>query len=531
VTDLISGRSLYDDLFDIPETPGQKNRLLDVLDKLAPAPPRNDHFPKDPVKFMREVIGIEPWQIQEDIVYSVWENRYTSVASCHGIGKSFITAAILITFVNLKENSIVLSTAPTGRQVEHVLWRNVRHLYATSLQPLLGNKPLTTRYDIAESWYAMGFKPTDSDTDPIQGFHAEEVLCIVDEAAGAMPTIIDGMMAALTTEQSRMLLIGNPTSTAGPFYESHHGKKHQYKTFKVAWPDTPNYKAGRTILPYLITEQWVDDVVERYGEESPYVQARVYANWVSSEDVLIPQNSVINANERTMQDMQEWAQARADAYMDIDWDTTAGLDVARDGKDETILTVRTGPVVMYCAPISGSEGWEVAGKTLKTLKDNFPECSRLCIDEVGVGASVLDFADRLVRDFEEFKGLDIVGVNFGKTPHDPEKYKNQRCEAYGLLADRFRTGAIGGNGFFGDEAVADLSDIHYTFDGRHSQPLIEPKERFKERNGHSPDYGDSIALAFYEPPPDDDIVMGALAFGYAEQRWGKIGQIVPSGRI
>ena len=520
----IQKRREFDDIFDVPVEVTQNDRLLGILDRLAPVAPKNDHMPKDPVKFMREWMGIDPWEIQEEIVYSVWENRYTSVASCHGIGKSYITAAILIAFVNLNENSIVLSTAPTGRQVEHVLWRNVRHLHATSRYPLLGNKPLTTRYDIAEAWYAMGFKPTDSDTDPIQGFHAEKVLCIIDEAAGAMPTIIDGMMAALTTAESRMLMIGNPTSTAGPFYESHHGKKHQYKTFKVAWPDTPNY--GETdptkIRQYLITQVWVDDVVERYGVESPYVQSRVYANWVSSEDVLIPQNSVIAANERTMEDMEEWAKARADNYIEIDWEITAGLDVARDGKDKTILTVRKGPVIVYHDEVRGSEGWEVAGKTMKTIKDNFPTCSRLCIDEVGVGASVYDFAERLAAEFSEFANIEVVGVNFGKKPHDEEKYRNQRCEAYGQLADRFRTGAIAGNGFFNDDATADLSDIHYAFDGRHSQPVIEPKEKFKERNGHSPDNGDSIALAFYYPPPDEDIVMGALAFGFADTRWGKL---------
>ena len=140
--------------------PTSYDRLFDTLDILVPSVPRNDAYPKDPDQFMREVLGFNPWSLQTQITRMVWENRYTSVASCHGIGKPTLAAALALTFLHLHENSIVLSTAPTGRQVEHVLWRNIRTLHRKSRRPLLGQKPLTTRYDIAEDWYAMGFKPS-----------------------------------------------------------------------------------------------------------------------------------------------------------------------------------------------------------------------------------------------------------------------------------------------------------------------------------------------------------------------------------
>jgi hypothetical protein len=51
--------------------------------------------------------------------------------------------------------------------------------------------------------------------------------------------------------------------------------------------------------------------------------------------------------------------------------------------------------------------------------------------------------------------------------------------------------------------------------------VIESKEDWRARHSRSPDYADSLVLAFYDPPPEEDKVLGVLAFGAAKQRWGK----------
>jgi len=483
----------------------QTERLLNIWDTVLVDRPTNAEYPTDPIEFMHDYLGIRPWAKQEEIVYAVWENRYTSVASCHAIGKSFITAAILITFLHTHENSIVLSTAPTGRQVEHVLWRNVRSLWRQAKRPLLGRRPLTTRYDIADNWYAMGFKPNDQETDPLQGFHAENLLAIIDEAAGSPPSIIDGMMAAMTSGGSKMMMIGNPTSTSGPFFDSHHSKKDQFKTFTVAWPDTPNYTEGYDKFGYLITQKWVDDVISRYGEESPYVQSRVYARWVSSDDVLISGSDIETAQNREITEEQ----------FAILEPIEAGLDVARDGGDRTILCIRRGAWVEGMYQITSGDGMETAGKALRKIRDIVGDVPvHLKIDEIGVGTSVLDFANLATRDFSEYRTIRVTGVNFSKKPWDMEQYYNQRSEAYNLLAGRFKSGQIGGN--IANEAASELSDIKTKYNGKHTQPVVEPKDEIKKRLGRSPDYADAIVLAFYNPPPDEIKPIGVLAFGYAK---------------
>lgn len=488
-----------------PRVVSSRDKFAAAIEVLKPEEPTNVIYPKDPIDFMRTVLGVDPWEGQEQIVRSVFANRYTSVASCHGVGKSFITAALAITYLHIYENSIVLSTAPTGRQVEHVLWRNIRTLYARAKRPLLGRQPLTTRYDISTDWYAIGFKPTDAETDPVQGFHAENVLVIIDEAAGVPVTLIDGMQAALTTEGSRLLMIGNPTSTSGPFYESHHGAKHLYSTLVFAWPDTPNAKAGRTVMKGLITEQWVEEVIQKYGLDSAYYKSRVMAQWVSPEDVLIPLSQIEAARNRYKEEVALGLKC-------------GGLDVSRGGTDQSKLTLREGSYVLGTWEVRGRESWETVGHCFDLIKTHQPDTDILNIDVIGIGAAAYDTARRMAE--EMLPNLQVVGVNFSSTPADTEAYNNQRSEAYGGVAQRFRTGDIGGD--IGDDVLADLSSTKYRFDARHTQPVIEYKDDFRKRMGRSPDAGDSFVLAFYVAPIMDTPRMGALAFGFADTRWGRI---------
>lgn len=514
--------TLGDDRQEAPELNTPWQRLVGSLDILRPDEPMNADYPDDPVQFINDVLGYKLWKMQEEIVYSVWESRYTSVASCHGIGKSLVSAAIVITWLHLNENSIVVSTAPTGRQVEHILWRNIRQMYRTAKKPLLGPRPpLTTRYDIAETWFAMGFKPQDTETDPLQGFHSIKPLALIDEAAGVAPTIIDGMMAMMTTDDARFLMIGNPTSTSGPFYDSHHSNEAMYRTFVVAWPDTPNYNLGpgdKRPIPGLIDHQWVEDVIQKYGEESPYVRSRVFAEWVSAEDVLVPLHLLEEANNKP------WSEEYASEVQH------GGLDVARDGKDKTVLTLREGNQIIGTYEIKEVDFFAIANHALDLADKYLPGMTQIKIDEIGLGAGMVDVMRRLVSDLEVKEGLSgkderwsrliVTGVNFSRKAYDPEKYMNQRCEAYGELAQRFRDREIRGNIHAG--VIGDLSDLRAKYGPRHTQPIIEPKDDFRKRVGHSPDHSDSVALAFYNPPPPEIVAIGVLSFGYAEQNWGRL---------
>jgi hypothetical protein len=470
-------------------------------------------YPRRTKDFIKQVLGADLWDVQERICDSVDDHRYTAVASCHGIGKSYLVARIVVAYLNTHPGSIVITSAPTGRQVEHVVWRNIRHAVRSSRHPLLGlpGHPLTLRYDIADDWYAIGFKPTDTETDPAQGFHAEDILVVVDEGAGYPDTLFQGFQAAMTTERARFLAVGNPTSTAGWFHEAFHGDSNLWNTITVSWEDTPNAKAGRTVRPYLITQQWVDDQIARYGKEHPYVQTRVYARWTNAEDVLIPVAWIDNAQARGMDEVSLTG-------------GRAGLDVARYGADSNVLVVRQGnwvPEDHNFLEWSGMSTTASAERAVRHLVRHHPYVTTLAVDVVGLGSGVVDRARDIVRD--EGLPLSVVGVNVGAASSDNTQYGNAGDEMWWSLREAFREGAIAGH--LHPKAKAELSDRKYRYDGRHTMPRVESKEEYKKRHGgQSPDYADATLLAFIAPPPGKAEEVTYLSMGQATMRWGPGGK-------
>lgn len=392
---------------------------------------------------------------------------------------SFLAARIVLWFLHAYPGSVVITTAPTANQVENILWRELRSAFASARRPLLG-RCLTTRLDIAPDWYALGFKAADTEPDRFQGFHASHILVVIDEAAGVAETVYQALDAVMTSENARMLLIGNPTSVSGKFYEAFHSARDLYHCITIAAHDTPNIRAGKTIRPYLITEQWITDAITEHGEDSPYVQSRVHAEFPRvGENSLIPLAWIETAHHREVHDLTGPLEA--------------GLDVARMGGDRNALCIRLGPKVIAEYAWGGVDTMETVGR-VRSILENYPPMDAIKVDVIGVGAGV---ADRLTE-----LGYPVVPVNVAAAPTDSEQFKNLRCELWWNLRERFREGQIAGP--FSETTMGQLASIRYRYDSRHTKPVIEEKDEMRKRGLKSPDEAEAVLLAFASlptPPP------------------------------
>ena len=96
-------------------------------------------YQKDPLFFSRHILGGEqPWQKQIKIMKSVHDNPKTVVPSGFGVGKTWVAARTVLWFLFSHSNSLVITTAPTWRQVENVLWAEIRRQHQQSSKPLGG---------------------------------------------------------------------------------------------------------------------------------------------------------------------------------------------------------------------------------------------------------------------------------------------------------------------------------------------------------------------------------------------------------
>lgn len=441
----------------------------------------------DPVYFVSEAFGSTLWNKQIEVITSVMNNRRTTVRSCHGAGKSFISALTTLWFLYTKAKSKVITTAPTFRQVEDILWREIRNNMSRKKWPLEGTVNKTS-IDRSEESFAMGLS-TDQ-PDRFQGFHAENILLIVDEAAGVTEDIFQASEGIISSEGARLLLIGNPTNLSGTFYNSF--KAPTFHKISVSAFDTPNLTefgitlddirnntwrekiTGPLPRPYLITPEWVYDKFLRWGESSPMWQSRVIGDFpTEGTDDLIPLSKVEQAIHREL------------AYKPDDPECI-GVDVARFGDDWTVFTYRKGPKVIDVRKYHHDDTMVTAQHLFMYATDK-PN-AMITIDVVGVGGGVYDRACQLL------KGRNIIPVNVGEKAYDSERFINLRAELSFGLRDRFITGDIQIPN--DEELMNQLSSIKFKFTDR-GQFKIESKEDMKERGMGSPDESDSLMLAFF----------------------------------
>ena len=421
---------------------------------------------EDPVFFVQSVVGIaELWGKQRDIMYSVRDNERTCVRSCNGAGKTYVSANVVAWFLTTHPNSIVITTAPTARQVRELLWQEINSLQAHSKYPL-GGRVLQTSWTIGAKWFALGLS-TD-EPDRFQGFHADYILGVVDEAAGVDAPIFEAMDAILTSANARLLLIGNPTEASGRFYEAFSSPL--YNKIHISAFDTPNFQGEGTIYPALITPKWAAERRQEWGEESAAYQARVLGCFPSmGADTMIPLSWIMRATEGV-------------AHYTAKDQCVMAVDVARFGDDESVVVTRRGQSFPRIDKHVNKDVVTLAAEVKQAAEEDKPEI--IVVDAVGIGAGV---ADNL-RAWG-YPAVDFIAQG---QAWDSQRFVNRRTEAWFRARDAFRKNEVILP--VDDVLFGQLSAPKYSFDssGRY---VLEKKEDMKKRGLSSPDRADAIVMA------------------------------------
>lgn len=402
-------------------------------------------------------------------------NPRTSVASCHGVGKTFVSAATSLAFLYTNPNSIVITTAPTARQVKELLWREINELHTTRLGPELG-RCLTTQLEIGPKWFATGLA-TD-DPDKFQGFHASSgrLLAVVDEAAGVKREIYAAIDGILTAKACKLLLIGNPTATEGKFFDTHHKLRGTWNPIRISAFDSPNF-TGETVPELLrdtlVDTAWVDNAREEWGEESPLWKAKVLGQFPDqTEDGLIALSWI------------EAASSREDVVPE--GPVTAGVDVARHGACETVVYVCQGFKVL------GMEAWRKqdfnysCGRILDICAQYGVE--RIRVDATGMGMGLCD----MLRSELRLSKRKVEEVYVGTKALEAGKFNMLRDELWWTMRMALRDGLLGG--LQDERTKAQLLTMKYFFN-RAGKIYVESKDDLLKRGEKSPDRADALCLA------------------------------------
>jgi hypothetical protein len=438
---------------------------------------------EDPVLFAQSLLRQQLWSKQQEILRSVARYPRVAVKSCHASGKTFAIASAVLWWVTSRPDGIAVTTAPTWLQVERVLWGEIRN--AISCAKIAYPTPSATALQLGPNRHAIGLSTNEAVR--FQGFHGQ-VLVVLDEAPGVMPEIWDAIEGIRASGDTRVLAVGNPTISSGPFYDAFATNREGWNLITIGAFDTPNL-AGITLeqllalkdeeldhnpVPYLITRRWVKEKYFEWGPGHPLWESKVMGNFPQqSEDALLSLTWL------------ELAKLRETG----DGELVAGIDVAGPGENETVLCLRSGPRIVRLTAWTKSDP---RGDLLAALLPYRGQLKAVNVDVVGIG----HYLAQHLKDH----GLPVIEINVGQAAHDTAKYANSKAETYWGLRMRFEAGDI--SGLNDDKAIAQLSSIRYCHNSK-GQIVIETKEDARKRGVKSPDRAEAIALAFAQKQTRD----------------------------
>jgi len=434
---------------------------------------------QDPAGWIRTWLGDTPWSRQEDICRSVVENSETNVVSGHATGKDWLAARIALWWLFTRQG-IVVTTAPKEAQVRKILWGEIRSAYAGSRAPLGGNLlPADPYLKIGPKWYATGV--VGRDVNALHGFHGRNVLVIEDEAAGLAEFVFDGVESCASGDGDRILRIGNPKCGPGhPFAKACRDPDEPglRRTLRVKSTETPNFVAGRDVIPGLASRKWVARQERKYGKDSAIYKALVDAQFPpAASDGLIGYEHIQAARDR----LAAGVEAPGGALVRL------GLDCARFGDDLSKLWESDGVRASCVFTKAKAQGGELARATVQAARDRGAVSVAIDVGSItGAVDGVYDLQDR----GEAPADLEVYENQFGARATDPAEWSNRRTELWWRLRDWLRDEAA----FDPDEDLEEeLLAPTYKWSGR--AKILEPKDAIKARLGRSPDDADALALA------------------------------------
>ncbi|MCI0349065.1 MAG: hypothetical protein L0Z53_06530 [Acidobacteriales bacterium] len=461
--------------------------LLAHAQQVAGDPTRFASYAGRPAEFAKEVLGVELWSKQVDVLKATHAHRRVVVRSGHSVGKTFSVACLVLYWL-YAEQGLVVTTAPTKEHVEDVLWRTIHEILRAAPVQLPGERS-KTELKLSPTWYATGI--TTASTEAFTGRHHPKLLVVIDEAPGVEEDIHLAVSTLTTGANNRLVLIGNPTTTSGTFYNAFRYST-SWKTLAISCLEHPNVKSGVEGIKGAVTREWIAERRELWGENHPFWYSRVLGEFpkISTRGV-VPLGWVERA-----QDQERWKAALAQAEGER-VPRVGGLDVARYGDNRTVLIVRRGDAVERIEHWTHTSLTETAGRA-KLLMQEW-DIKHLVIDAAGIGAGVYD----IMAD----QKLNVYAFNSGHRAFTPGSFSNRRSELWWHVRERFERSMLWlPNDIQVGTLVADLTAPEYKVAAT-GRLQVETKENLLDRGVPSPDYADALIMCFALDADPDQVFL------------------------
>ena len=397
-----------------------------------------------------------------------------NVASGHGIGKSALTGMLVSWLLDTRPGAKGIVTANTGPQLRTKTFAEIskwKKLAVTAhwWDIVEGDMSVRSKQRPNE-WRCDALTWKKEHSEAFAGLHAvnSTPFYIFDEASAVDDKIFEVAEGGLTDGEPLVVRFGNPTRNSGSFYRGFTKERHRWINRQIDSRTVPGTNKK-------LMQEWVED----FGEDSDFVRVRVRGIFPRSGVKQFIGNDLIELS------------MRADPQVHKHTPLVIGVDVAREGDDESVIAIRRGNDArthewkVFRLDDSMQLAYEVADVYESFKRMGTPVAAGF-IDGVGVGGPV---ADR-IREL----GYPIIDVNAGATAQQNLRFGNKGTECWSRLREWLK-----GGGCLPDDITLheQLTTRSYDFTNK-QQIQLTPKRLQKEEFG-SPDRADALTLTFAQP--------------------------------
>lgn len=483
-------------------------RLLAELEASTRVRFPSPHYWRDPARYFREILGVEPWSKQIEVLEAVRDHPRVAVSSGHKVSKSHSAAGLALLFYCSFPDARAVMSSVTARQVDQILWRELRMMRARAgrcvrckaADPDARSIPAPCPHSALIEGHAgelarTGLKSDDfreivgftaREAEAVAGISGRHLLYILDEASG-IPDEIFEAVEGNRAGGARLVMFSNPTRTEGEFFRAFTSKKDLYHTIRISSEETPNVIEGRLVIPGLATREWIEEKRREWGTESALYKVRVKGEHALQEDGRIFSIHAIAEAE------QRWHDAPEDGRLFV------GVDPAGESGtgDEAVFAPRRGYKLLSLQSHLGLDPdahlVQLLGLLTKLRKPR--ELPVVVLDREGaVGSKVF----RVFREFLESNpaSFELVAVRASDgAVREGDVYDRMRD----LLAANLEAWLREGGAIVEDVKLsAELHMLEWKKQVR-GRLKVTPKDLIRKVLGRSPDRYDALALAVWEP--------------------------------
>lgn len=522
----------------------------------APQTERFRPYRFDPVAYIKNFLGWEPWSGQdkdlpgqEQIIEAYqlallqqFEKRdfeagrlaekdlkhwqpgqiiqfFIRMEAGHTVGKTKLATGIISHFFDCFAPSVVTMYAPTHPTLRDNLWEELRTDRVRTSLPGRILESIEIRF--GPNHYVKGRaipNSTAKGTETIQGKHGEHLMFVLDEAEGIPVFVFNAIDSMTSGGICIVLMMANPKTLTSRFHTVK--DRSNVASFRISCLNHPNVVAGREIVPNAVQREYVRSMIEDHCEvvdEHNPDDETFELHWdVVVKDNVYPAGTIFKPDyefcwrvlgvappdvaDKTVIPAGRYNAARLRKEVIVLPDdverATFGIDVARFGTDYGTLYVRWKNVVWREKQFSKQDSkayFQAVKDFALKLAEKGVKFLHIRIDAGGDSSGLVDTLNHSMELREAFFEIRVIPVHFGSSAHAGDKYDDLVTEMYFQAKETL----LGIRLLNPPETLqSDLTKREWEPVNRAGQELkkLQDKKLFRKEIGRSPDDGDGFVL-------------------------------------